>query len=410
MSEFALVGAEVVAHDDLRSLRDGHLYVRDGRIVSVGEGAAPAHVRTIDLTGRLILPGFINGHTHIADAAVKEIAFNAPHDTNLFFPPDGLRFTALAELDAHTRVAAIRSAARHMLSSGVVAFADFTAGGSSGVRQLREALDDLPIRGISFGGFDGSPQSVEVLEANEDGLDSRTIAEVIETFELADGFAPVRASDLSDQAMTELSALAQSHGKPLAIHAAATPSYRDVSRHRAGRSDVARIAEHLRPDFMVHLTDATEDELRTAVDHGIAIVMCPRANVSLGAGTPPYAAARALGATLGLGTDNLMLGSPDILAELNFLGLMLRATANDPAAVDARSLLRAATIDGARALAIDGDLGSITPGKSASLVVFDLRRDSLAYSTDPVASIVQRATTADIEAVLVDGAVVYGGL
>lgn len=410
MTEFALIGAEVVVGDDLRLVRGGHIHVRDAKIVSAGEGPGAAQARTIDLTGRLIVPGFVNAHTHIADAAIKEIGFGAPAGTNLFFPPDGLRFTALAALDRDTRIAAIRSAARHMIASGVVAFADFTAGGAEGVRQFREALDELPIKGLSFGGFSGPPQPADALDANERGLSSRAIGEIIETLEVADGFAPVRASDLTDQAMAELRALARSQGKPLAIHAAATPSYREVSHRRTGRSDVARIAEHLGPDLMVHLTDATDDELRIAVDHGIAIVMCPRANASLGAGTPPYAAALSLGATVALGTDNLMLGSPDVLAEANFLALMLRAAERNPAAADARGLLHSATLGGARALRIDASLGSITPGKSASLIVFDLRRDSLAYSTDPVASIVQRATAADIEAVLIDGEVVHGTL
>lgn len=409
MSEFALVGAEVVIGDDLRSVRDAHVHVRDGKIVSAGEGA-PEGVRTIDLRGRLVLPGFINAHTHIADAAVKEVAFSAAPGTNLFFPPDGLRFTAMAALDRGTRVVAIRSAARHMMASGVVAFADFTAGGLHGVQELRDALDGLPLRGLSFGGFDGVPQGLDELEANSGGLKPSVVAHVVETLQAADGFAPVRASDLTDEAMAELHALAASHRKPLAIHAAATPAYREASVRRTGRSDVARIAEHLQPDFMVHLTDSTDEELRIAVDHGIGVVMCPRANMTLGAGMPPYSAARTLGATVGLGTDNLMLGSPDVLAEVSFLGLMLRASAERRTAVDARELLHTATVGGARAIGVDDRLGSIVPGKSASLVVFDLRRDSLAYSTDAIASIVQRATAADISAVLIDGEVVHGTL
>ena len=410
MIEYCLVGAEVVLGDDLRSIRDADVHVRDGKIIAVGKGAAPEGVPAIDLDGRLVLPGFINAHTHIADAAVKEVAFNSPSGTNIFFPPNGLRFTAMAAVGRERRIAAIRSAARQMIASGVVAFADFTAGGVEGVRELREALDGLPIRGISFGGFAGVPQGVEELEANEGGLNPRVVAQVIETLQAADGFAPVRASDLTDQAMTELRALAFSHGKPLATHAAATPSYREVSVRRTGTSDVSRVAEHLKPDFLVHLTAATDDELRVVAEHNIPIVMCPRANVSLGAGVPPYFSARMLGATIALGTDNLMLGSPDILAEVNFLALLLRSNSQSPAVVDERALLHAATLGGARAIGIDSTLGSIAPGKSASLVVIDLRSDNLGYSTNPIASLIQRATVADIEAVIIDGDVVHGTL
>src|SRR5690606_4139214 len=162
-----------------------------------------------------------------------------------FFPPDGLRHTALAALDEATRIVAIRSAARHMLSVGVVAFADFTAGGARGVRELRAALDGLPIRGISLGGFTGAPQPTDALERNSGGLAPAGTREVIETLEVADGFAPVRATDLTDQAMRELSALVRSQGKRLAIHAAATPAYREASHRRTGRSDIERVVEHL---------------------------------------------------------------------------------------------------------------------------------------------------------------------
>lgn len=409
MNEYALVGAGVVVSDDLRFVRDGWVHVRDGRIVAVGEGQAPGGVQAIDLSGRLIVPGFINGHTHISDAAVKEIAYSAPPGTNLFFPPDGLRHTALAALDEATRIAAIHSAARHMISAGVVAFADFTAGGASGVRELRAALEGLPIRGLSYGGFAGAPQETDALESNRGGLAPSTTRGIIETLELADGFAPVRASDLTDQAMREVSALVGSEGKGLAIHAAATPTYRDVSERRTGRGDVPRIIENLSPDFMVHLTHATDDELSLAAEHRIGLVMCPRANVTLGAGLPPFASARERGADVALGTDNLMLGSPDILAELDFLSLATRLHGDD-ARVDASELLRAATIGAARAIGLDDSLGSITPGKSASLAIFDLRRDSLAYSVDPVASIVHRASAADISAVIIDGEVVHGAL
>lgn len=409
MNEFVLHGAEVVVGDGLRFTHGAPIHVRDGKVLSVGV-AAPADVPSIDLSGRLVLPGFVNAHTHIADAAVKEVAFSAPPGTNLFFPPDGLRYTALASIDTQTRLAAIRSAARQMLSSGVVAFADFTAGGAAGVRELRHAVDGLAIRALSYGGFTGAPQAVENLDANTGGLEPRTVADVIETLHVADGFAPVRTNDLTDQAIDELRALADSHGKPLATHAAATPSYSEISLRRNGMTDIARAATRLRPSFLVHLTAATDDDVRTVAEHGIPVVMCPRANVSLGAGAPPFFAAKVHGATVGLGTDNLMLGSPDILAEVNFLALMLRSIAGNPAVVDERALLHAATLGGARAIGIGDTHGSIAPGKSASFVIFDRRRDNLAYSTDPIASLIQRATVADISAVMVDGDVVHGSL
>ena len=122
------------------------------------------------------------------------------------------------------------------------------------------------------------------------------------------------------------------------------------------------------------------------------------------------AAAIAAGAVVGLGTDNVMMSSPDLFAEVDFLGRSVRSANADPAGLDARTLLASLTIDGARTLQLDDVLGSLAVGKSASIVAMDMTSNNLAYSLDPIASLIERATAADIRAVLVDGRLVHGAL
>src|SRR5690606_11219965 len=108
----------------------------------------------------------------------------------------------------------------------------------------------------------------------------------------------------------------------------------------------------------------------------LPLVMCARTQAGLGYGLPPFLDAVRRGLRVGLGTDNAMISSPDLLAELEFLSRALRSATGDPAPVDARRLLAAVTIDAARILKLDAQLGSLDVGKAASMVVLDLRSDN----------------------------------
>ena len=104
-----------------------------------------------------------------------------------------------------------------------------------------------------------------------------------------------------------------------------------------------------------------------------------------------------------------MINSPDILAEMDYLGRVTRAITHDTA-IDARRLLAAGTIDAARVLDLDDELGSIDEGKSATIVAFDFTSGNLVDSANPIASLVERASVHDIQAVIVAGALVHGSL
>jgi cytosine/adenosine deaminase-related metal-dependent hydrolase len=391
-------------------IRDGHVIVRDGRIAAVGTGAPPSGLPAVDLSGRLLTPGLINCHTHIGDAAFKEKGFGFPTDTNLLWQPDGLRWKWMAETPRAELVAAMRRSAQHMLSMGVIAFADFREGGYDGVVALREACEGLPIRAIIYARHAEAPMHTEeAFNENREGLSDVHLAEISECLRVADGFSAVWANETTDLGLRQTASVVRDAGKRLATHACESDTYRRLSLSRTGRGDVDRVVDHLMPDFVVHMTDATDGELDTAIDAGLPMVFCGRGMAALGNGFVPYASALEKGALIGLGTDNVMINSPDILAEMDFLGRVTRALTHDTA-IDARALLAAGTIDAARLLELDDELGSISEGKSATMVAFDFTSGNLSGSADPIASLVERASSNDIQAVIVDGALVHGSI
>lgn len=409
-SEYVLAGADALVGDELELIPDTYIVVRDGRIDSVGRGRPPAGMTVVDLAGKLLIPGLINCHTHIGDAVLKEKGYGYPAGTNLLWQPDGLRHGWMAEQSRQDRVGAMRRAAQHMLRLGVVAFADFREGGVAGVEELREACEGLPIRDIIYARHAHAPMhSDEAFLANSEGLGEEYRREIEEALEIADGFSPVWANETTDPGLRETAEIVRRHGKRLATHAGETDLYRSLSLTRTGRPDVERSVEFVAPDYVVHMTDASDDELRMAIDRDIPIVLCARGQAALGNGFSPYARIRQLGGVVGIGTDNLMVNSPDVLAELDFLSRVTRAVTHDPGIVDARALVAAATIEGARILGLEDDLGSLVEGKEASLVILDAQSLNLVDSTDIVASLVERASAADIQGVLVRGELAYGG-
>lgn len=408
---YVLHGCGVVAGDDLTYHENGHVLVDGDRIAGVGPGPGPTDVERIDLTGRVLVPGFLNGHTHVGDSALKELGFGLPPGTNLLWQPDGLRFRHMFELTRERRVAAMRDAALEMIAGGTVLFSDFREYGAGGIRELREACEGLPITPMIFGRLARNPAfTPEEFLDNTAAMPADVRAEVEEILDVGDGYSPVWANELTDPALAEAARITRASGKRLATHACESLLYRSLSLQRTGRTDAERVVRHLQPDFVVHMTSATHDDLDVVIDAGLPIIMCPRSQEGLGTGIPPVAEALRKGAVLGFGTDNVMLTTPDVLAEAHYYAFAARGRTGDTAIVDPHQLLRSLTIDTATALGVADDFGSLVSGKLAHIVCFDFRRPSLKNSTNPIATIVTRAATADIEATIHAGRVASGAL
>lgn len=408
VSEYILAADHVIVGENLELLSPGYVHVRSGMIVDAAQGKPETQLPMIELPGHLLMPGLINSHTHIGDTVVKELGYGVPSDVNLLWQPDGLRHVRMAGMQRSERVRGIRSALRRALETGTVALADFREGGIEGVHELQEAASDVPIRCLTFGRMMEYPLHDEAaLLDNKEGLTEAQLSEIDKLLDVADGFSPLWANDTTDVGLSQMAKVVRARGKLLATHAGETAGYRQLSIERTGRGDVERVVELLNPDFIVHMTSATDEELELTASAQIPLVMCARTQAALGYGIPPYVRAAKRGAMVGLGTDNAMISSPDLLDELAFMSRSIRSDAGDPAIIDPRALLASVTINAARMLNLDDRLGSLSPGKSASMLVIDMKSDNLVDSVNPIASIVDRASPTDLRAVIIDGGLAY---
>jgi len=394
---------------DFQIIRDGFISIEDGKITEFGQGV-PSRDKPVvlDGTGLVAIPGLINAHVHLADSIAKDIGIGSSLDT-LVHPIHGLKTKVLREARIDDICQGIAQASCTMIASGITTFADFREGGLAGVELEIKALSKSRQRRVILGRPNYYFDRDEV--TNESKLfASKTVDELRETIDLADGVGVSGANEYTTSALKQISDLCKRSGKLLAIHVAESPEATQFSIEKFSTSEVHRAMNFLEPDFVVHLTNPSKDDLDELSKNSIPVVCCPRANAILGLGTPPLKELLENGITVALGTDNVMLNAPDMFREMDYASRVLRAVHRDAGVTSSKEILKMATLNGAQALRLASKVGSIEQGKAADIVFLDFRSSNLAYSKDTIGSIVHRASREDVRCVMVEGEVVHGSI
>ncbi|MBN1455272.1 MAG: amidohydrolase family protein [Methanomicrobia archaeon] len=341
---------------------EGSIVVEQGIIKELSEQKVAA-----DLEG-IIVPAFVNAHTHIGDAVAKE-----PPALPLeqLVGPGGFKHRILAETPYAQLVTAMQETITDMLATGTQLFADFREGGIRGTNALREALKP---------GKGGVKPHGKILGRPADSV----VKEELEAlFALVDGIGMSSVADHDPEDVRTLAAEAKGRGKLFALHAGERTA-----------EDIEGAVE-LEPNYIVHLVKASSQDFTRMVEKGIAAVVCVRANLVNGLGVPPVKQMLEAGLTVALGTDNVMLNAPDMLTEMEFIAKLFR--------LDDREVLRMCTLNAAQVLQEAETIGSLEEGKRANLVVISTETANMRHVRDPVKGVVRRATRNDILAVVHDG-------
>jgi len=401
-----LKNVAVVTGPDMEFVQGGFIQIERGHISGVGEGAGGSAKHVMDCEGLIAVPGFVDAHTHVGDSVAKDAGVGLPIAEVVSFPR-GLKHGILRSTSDAELVAAMRESLKDMIRSGVTTFADFREGGISGANLLLEAAQGLAIRAIILARLAEAPFTDDELAKNSATLSNQAIEEITEVLQIAHGISSSSANDLTDPAMRQMSDLARRNGKLRAIHVAEAKESIEKSKRRTGMSDVERVVKYFEPDFVVHMTNASSEDIDLVERNRIPVVSCPRANSVLGVGFPPLARMTRAGLRVALGTDNLMLNPPDMFREMDYVARMVRARERDPSAPRSADVLKMATINGAKALGLGNEIGSIEVGKVADILLIDGRDLNLRHSKDPVSSLVLRAGVQNVRTVLAGGRLAY---
>jgi cytosine/adenosine deaminase-related metal-dependent hydrolase len=353
----------------------------------------------------VVIPGLTNSHTHMGDSCLPDGATGLTLEQG-FFRPNGFKYRMLAKLSREEHLPHVVSHLRYMARTGTVAHIDFREQGPAGSELLREASRLTGVRSVILGQFSGVPFGEAALEANSSGLPAEAWTELEAILDAADGFSESTMNDLTDAAWREIRVLTDKRGKLRAIHCLENAGYRDLSLKRTGRGDLARALEQYDPHLVVHMTVAEPWEIALLAASGKPAAINPRANANLGLPVPPVKALMESGANLLLGTDNGLLNSPNLFAELDFTYKLAKSQFGDAVNPDPLAILRMATSNIGSLLGSDHP-GRLETGLPATFVVLDFNQPHLRATRHIPASIVTRVTPEDVLATYLAGRPLY---
>ncbi|MEJ2588746.1 MAG: amidohydrolase [Deltaproteobacteria bacterium] len=385
-------------------IENATIHVRGGTIVHVGNSTSPpgAAREIIDAQGGLILPGLVNGHTHAAMTLFRGLADDLP----LMDWLNQYIFPAESRMDDDFVYRGSLLACAEMILSGTTTFCDMylfedqvaRAAATSGLRAVvGEVLYDFP--SPNYGELENGFRYTEMLI--EKWADDPLVTIAVEPHSLFTCHPSLltRANDLAVEA-----------GIPLNIHVAETLSEVADIRDKYGKTPVEHLASlgllgpHLIAAHAVHVTDADIEQLAA---HGVRVVVNPESNMKLASGIAPVPKLRARGVTVGLGTDGCASNNNlDLLAEMDTAAKVQKVVSLDPTVMDARTVCKMATIEGARALGLDHIIGSLETGKKADIIVVDTDRPHLTPMYNPFSHLVYAAKGNDVIHSIINGRVV----
>lgn len=400
-----LRNALLVTQDATRRVIRGDLRVEDGRFTHVGPDAPRDGAEIVDAHDRAIVPGFVNLHTHVAMHPLRGIA----DDRDLA----GFLETLFA-VDAHRTESDVEAGARagiaEMLLGGTTSFLDLYYFEDAVAR----AVESLGIRG--FLGW--AVLDPEMTTQKGKPLDNaRTFIERWHASELVSPLVAPQGVYVCGRE-TWLGARELAEREHTLVHYHLSETRREVHEHEAktGRRPVDWLDEigFLGPgQVAAHAVWLTSQEIQRLAARKVGIAHCASSNLKLASGgVAPVVELRAAGAVVGIGTDSVASNnSLSMLREVHLAGLVQKNHRWDAAALPAQELLDLVTIEGARALGRERELGSLEVGKRADFLMVDLAHPTLAPARPEaiVSHLAYAASDEAIDSVHVGGRAVVAG-
>lgn len=400
---------------DVDQVRDGAVVVRGDRIIEVttADDAAQRFDAAETIGGRdtVVLPGLVNAHQHLTGDRL--IRSTIPDDLGL---DEALELWALPSHEAHTGDLDEMSATLSLIEA-VTNGVTFTveAGTVAHPERVLAAYDAVGVGG-TLGSWGWDVEGGTHAGTVDDVIDrQRRVLELTADHARVDGWVTLVGHDLmSDELVVAAGELARDRGTGFTFHMSPSRSDAISYRKRVGRrplqhlADLGVLGDHLLVAHAVHIDDA---ELDLVLDHDVAVASCPWAYLRLGQGiSGSFHHPRLIhhGGRVALGCDSENAGDAiDVFAAARLFAGLAKDTRGEPTAFSARQALRLATIDGARAVRLDHELGSLEPGKRADIVLVDTTGPAWTpHADDPTIGLVWGSDGRSVRDVVASGRVV----
>jgi 5-methylthioadenosine/S-adenosylhomocysteine deaminase len=391
------VSAEWVLPVDGPPIENGLVRYEGAELVEIREGRAEHHFEHA-----AIVPGFVNAHSHLEYAVYAGFGDGRP-----FAPWIRTHVERKSRLRPEDMLAIARCGVVESLASGITTTADYSFSGAAAT-----AAEDLGLRAIVY---------LEVF-AQDPGEARRQFDEkrdrVTETARVRIGVSPHAPYTCSLPVYEWCLSL----GIPVGTHLAESANEDEWLEHGAGpmkgipilvpptgKRSVPTLEPVLGPDLLcAHCVEVRPEDVALLAERGVPVAHCPRSNALLGCGIAPLALMRDAGIVVGLGTDSpASTPSFDMFEEMRTAVFLARARDRRSNALGADGALRLATADAARALRVDGEVGTLTAGKRADLTVVSLAGSPYHPVEDPAAAVVFGGSPERVLETIVDGKTRY---
>ncbi|AIR97805.1 amidohydrolase [Streptomyces glaucescens] len=400
----ALVHVEGQAdHERIAFRDDAAIVVRDGVVADVTTAADAAGLTAaerIDARGQVALPGLVNCHTHAPMVALRGVAEDLP--TEEWF--DDVVWPVESNLTARDVELGARLACAEMIRGGVTCFADhyFAMDAVAAVVEECGIRAHLGEAFFSSQGPGGRERSLEFALRHRGGAGGR----------ITTALAPHAPYTVDDADLAATAVLAREHGLPVHLHAAENRDQTEASLARWGATPIEVLERTglLDTDVLIaHGTGITERDLPVLERAGgrVAVASAPRGYLKFAwPTTTPVRALRTIGVPVGFATDGAASNnSLDVWESMALTALVQKAAEGDPRWLTARQALHHATLQSARAVGLDGVVGSLEPGHRADIVLVDLTGPHTQPVHDLPATLVHSARSSDVRTTIVDGRV-----
>lgn len=407
MSETLVIkGATVITVDAKNHVFQGDVLIDRERIAALGPSLAAQGAEVIDARGQVLVPGFVQTHVHLCQTLFR----GAADDLALI---DWLKKRIWPMEAAHTP--------ESIYASARLGIAELIRGGTTCALTMETVNHTEQVfRAVKESGFRATVGKCMMDRGEEvpDVLREQTEASIAGSLKLLERwhgaaggrirycFAPRFALSCSRELLERVAMLARERGVPVHTHASENKHEIEIVERETGRrnieylDEVGLAAPHVVLAHCVHLNDHEMEILRRTGTH---VAHCPSSNLKLGSGVARIAEMIERGISVSLGADGAACNNRlDMLTEMRTAALIQKAL-HGPETLPALRVLRMATIDGARALGLEDEIGSIEAGKRADLVLFDLDELRTTPCPDPVSTIVYAAEASNIRTVIIDG-------
>jgi 5-methylthioadenosine/S-adenosylhomocysteine deaminase len=409
MESILIKNGTLLTMDEDDSIVEGDLFIRDGCITATGEQGATADV-VIDAEGCAVLPGFVQTHIHLCQTLFRGAADDLPL-------LDWLKKRVWPMEAAHT--------AQSIRASANLGVAELIKGGTTcaltmetvnHTEEVFKVIDETGFRAIVGKCMMDKGDDVP------DELHEETEASITESLRLLqawDGkaggrvrycFAPRFALSCTKELLERVGSLARERGVMIHTHASENRNECAIVENETGLRNVTYLdsvgisGQHVVLAHCVHL-DASE--FQTLLETKTNVAHCPSSNLKLGSGIAEISKMLDQGISVSLGADGAACNNRlDMFTEMRSMALLQKAL-HGPEVLPAKQALRIATMEGARALGLENEIGSLEAGKRADVIVVNLNSlQSTPHAKNLVSALVYSGQTSDVQSVVIDGQLV----